>query len=456
MSESHTRANFRDKLAEQRDATRGTILSLAAALCGGIIGATVAISKAYLTVPDLLFFRFFLMTILLGFVCRKSLGMLFQRDALLVWFLGFSGAVAASCYYWTLQNMNVGTAMLLNNTSLLYVVFFAWLFMREALSAKSLLGVILMFLSVCLVNLDRTSAPTILQLSVGLLGAIALATSTTCVRATAKRYPPLLIVFVFGLCSSVVAPTLPNFTWAVPSSFSAWGCIVVTLIAGLGANFLFTVAMQYLQAGIIGDLTKTAMIWALLLMFFYNGSVPSVYEFGAYSLTLLAVFLLQRIKARRKAFCCIAQTNINWKAENFKERAGIELPKLIQGFENVTSCELKFHLDNTFDGDLDSKVEGLFDSLGLHDTELRNGVLIAFFVKPSKAVIYFDSGLSTQISHKDLRGWSEGLLELDGEREFISELEPKVLEFAKRLSADFPIAIDDINELSDEVSIVWE
>ena len=122
----------------------------------------------------------------------------------------------------------------------------------------------------------------------------------------------------------------------------------------------------------------------------------------------------------------------------------------------MTSCELKFHLDNAFDGDLKSKAEALFGSLGLRDTELSNGVLIAFFARPSKAVIYFDSGISTQIPHKDLRKWSADLLDLDREPEFISQVEPKVLELAERLSADFPIAIDDINELSDEVSIVWE
>ena len=176
MSEAHTRADLRDRLAEQRNSTKGTVLSLAVALCGGIIGPAVAISKAYLPVPDLLFFRFFLTTILLGFVCRRSLGMLFQRDALLIWFLGLSAAASASCYYWTLQNMNVGTAMLLSNTSLLYVVLFAWLFLKESLSLKSLLGVILMFLSISVVNFDKATAPTTFQLCVGLLGATALAT----------------------------------------------------------------------------------------------------------------------------------------------------------------------------------------------------------------------------------------------------------------------------------------
>jgi uncharacterized membrane protein len=83
-------------------------------------------------------------------------------------------------------------------------------------------------------------------------------------------------------------------------------------------------------------------------------------------------------------------------------------------------------------------------------------VLIAFFARPSKAVIYFDSGISTQIARNDLRKWSANLLDLDSELEFISQIEPKVLELAKRLSVEFPIAIDDINELSDEVSIVWE
>ena len=382
--------------------------------------------------------------------------MLFQRDALLVWFLGLSGAVSVTCYCWALQNMNVGTAMLLANTSLLFVVLFAWLSMGESLSAKSLLGVILMFVSVCLINLDKATAPTVFQLSIGLLGAIALATTTICIRATAKRYPALLIVFVIGLFSAVVAPSLPNFSWSLPKSTDAWVCIAITLIAGLGANLLYTLAMKNLQAGIVGALTKTAMIWALLFMFFYDGSVPSIFEFGAYSLTLLAVVLLLRIRMPRKLFCRTSLIDLDWDAEGFRERAKVELPKLIEQFENVTSCELKFHLDNAFDGDLESKAEALFGSLGLRETELRNGVLIAFFARPSKAVIYFDSGISTQIARNDLRKWSEALLDLDRELEFISQIEPKVLELAKRLSVEFPIAIDDINELSDEVSIVWE
>ena len=121
----------------------------------------------------------------------------------------------------------------------------------------------------------------------------------------------------------------------------------------------------------------------------------------------------------------------------------------------MTSCELKFHLDNAFDGDLESEVEALFDKLGLRDTELRNGVLICFFFKTSKAVAYFDSGISTQISRKELRLWAMDTVAIGGELEFISEIEQKIIELAKRLSVDFPIAIDDINELSDEVSFDW-
>ena len=253
-----------------------------------------------------------------------------------------------------------------------------------------------------------------------------------------------------------MAIALPDFSWQLPIAGRAWVCIVITLIAGFGANFFATMAMKHLHAGIVGALTKTAICWALLFLYFKDGSTPSSYEFGAYSLTLLAVVLLQKIQIPRKPFCHIQTVNIDWDSSGFKNRATTELPKFVQLAERVTSCEFKFHLDNLFQGEIKKETKRVFETLRLNNTELRNGVLIAFYKQSNQAAIYFDSGISTQVSGNKLRRWALVLLGLNDEHDFFSTIGPRIEDFAADLSGPFPIAIDDINELSDEVSLVWE
>ena len=451
-----TRLELKQRQLDGHSASKGTALALAAALCGAVISVTVATAKPYLPFSDLLFYRFLLTAIFLAIFLRDSLLQLFNKKLLLVWLLGLSGAMSASSYYWTLQNMSVGTAMLLSNTSLLFIVILSWLLLKEPLSIKSLVGILIMFLAICLVKLDDVNAPTVEQLSIGLLGAMALAVSSICMRVTAKSVSPALLIFVFCVFTTIVAPTLPGFSWKIPNSGFAWFYISVTIVAGFGANFLYTLAMKHLHAGVAGALTKTAMVWALLFVFFQSGKIPTMLELSAYSLTMIAVVLLQSLKIPRKHFCYSHEVDLDWESEGFVDHVQAELPKLVQQFEVVTSCELAFHFDNTFRNDERLEAKAIFYKLNLAETDLRNGILIAFFKKSSNAVIYFDSGISTQVSRKRLRKWSRELLKVDRTKNFSVDLEPKVNQFANRLSKDFPIAVDDINELSDEVSIIWE
>ena len=76
---TRTRLVAKERQVAKQAATLGTTLALVAAFCGGIISVTVGNSKTYLPVPNLLFYRFALATIILGLVGRSSLALGFMN-----------------------------------------------------------------------------------------------------------------------------------------------------------------------------------------------------------------------------------------------------------------------------------------------------------------------------------------------------------------------------------------
>ena len=124
----------------------------------------------------------------------------------------------------------------------------------------------------------------------------------------------------------------------------------------------------------------------------------------------------------------------------------------IANAELNTSGEIRVHIDGKCPGiPLDSAIK-VFEKLKMHETELRNGVLIYVAIKDKKLAIVGDKGINEAVSIDFWDAIKNNLIESFKIGEFADGLVQAIERSGAQLKSHFPYQSDDTNELSNDIS----
>ncbi|MFD2568523.1 TPM domain-containing protein [Pseudotenacibaculum haliotis] len=124
----------------------------------------------------------------------------------------------------------------------------------------------------------------------------------------------------------------------------------------------------------------------------------------------------------------------------------------IKEAEKNTSGEIRVHIEAHTDFDHYEYAQEVFANLGMHKTELRNGVLIYIAVNDHRFVILGDEGINNVVAD-DFWEQTKNIMQghfLKGD--FKTGIVEGILQAGQELKAHFPYQSDDIDELSNEIS----
>jgi uncharacterized membrane protein len=121
--------------------------------------------------------------------------------------------------------------------------------------------------------------------------------------------------------------------------------------------------------------------------------------------------------------------------------------------EAGTSAEIRVHLDRTWDGDPVARAVQVFERIGMHRTAERNGVLVYAAVKSRKLAVIGDEGIHDRVGEaywQRLVDSMVGHFRASRPRDAFIEA---LAELGQVLGRHFPRRPDDVNELTDRVSL---
>jgi uncharacterized membrane protein len=124
----------------------------------------------------------------------------------------------------------------------------------------------------------------------------------------------------------------------------------------------------------------------------------------------------------------------------------------ISNAENNSSGEIRVHLESTCKGDVLDRATTIFKHLKMHKTALRNGVLIYLSVQDRKFAILGDVGINIKVPDGFWDQIKDLMISHFSKGEITKGLTDGILMIGEKLKTYFPIAPDDINELSNEIS----
>jgi uncharacterized membrane protein len=136
----------------------------------------------------------------------------------------------------------------------------------------------------------------------------------------------------------------------------------------------------------------------------------------------------------------------------FSESEQQQIVEAIQKAESNTSGEIRVHIEPTCDGDAYERAKTVFESLGMHATELKNGVLFYVAYQSKKFAILGDKGIHEKVSQQFWDAEKEVLLNHFKENNHAMGLCKAITDAGAKLKEHFPYADNDTNELSNDIS----
>ena len=124
----------------------------------------------------------------------------------------------------------------------------------------------------------------------------------------------------------------------------------------------------------------------------------------------------------------------------------------IKEAEKNTSGEIRVHIESKCKEDVLDHAAFFFEKLEMHETQLRNGVLIYLAIDHRKFAILGDVGINQVTPDNFWDEIKENMLIQFREHKFTEGLIAGIRMIGDALKANFPYQSDDVNELSDEIS----
>lgn len=123
----------------------------------------------------------------------------------------------------------------------------------------------------------------------------------------------------------------------------------------------------------------------------------------------------------------------------------------VKAFEKLTSGEIVISFNTTSNGQPYKTAKRIFKKAKLHQTAERNATLIVLFLAEKKFAVYGDAGIHEKVPQGF---WDETISEMRrhfAEGKMLDGLLVGIKELGENLAKYFPVATDDVNELSDDI-----
>lgn len=120
--------------------------------------------------------------------------------------------------------------------------------------------------------------------------------------------------------------------------------------------------------------------------------------------------------------------------------------------ETNISGEIRVHVEKICLGDPADRAAYLFKKIGMHKTDLRNGVLIYFSFDDHKLAIIGDAGIHLLVPENFWDNILNIMASKFREGDYTGGLETGIQMSGAQLKKHFPYNATDVNELPDEIS----
>jgi len=136
----------------------------------------------------------------------------------------------------------------------------------------------------------------------------------------------------------------------------------------------------------------------------------------------------------------------------FTEQEKQQIVAAVKIAELNTSGEIKVHIERKCKEDVLDHAAFMFETLEMHKTELRNGVLIYLALEDRQLAILGDAGINMKVPKGFWEETRDIMISNFKNGDFAKGLSEGIIKAGEQLKEHYPYQKGDVNELSDDIS----
>jgi len=238
---------------------------------------------------EVTFFRNVFGVVLIGYAIYKSPLKQVGGKPFLLFFRGLMGFMALLAYFYIIAYMPLGEVVTYNKTSPIFVAIFAYLFLGERLNGWSIFAILLGFLGIVLIAQPFGGTFDKYDL-LGIFSGLGAALAYTSIRELRHYYDTRAIVMSFMGVGTIAplllmlitpyidAPKALDFMFSpfVMPEGKIWLYLILMGLFATLSQYLITKAYEYTKAGIVGTISYTNIVFALIIGVILGDALPDL------------------------------------------------------------------------------------------------------------------------------------------------------------------------------------
>ena len=288
-----------------RGISRGLVYMALSALFFSLMSLFVKLAGRHLPAMEIVFIRSVLTLIFSYLIVRQQGLNPWGNNRKLLFWRGFAGFVALSCFYVAITRLPLADAVVIQYTNPVFTAVLAAYFLREGLHARevgamglSLLGVLLIARPAFLFG-GLTTPLDPAGVLAAFTGAVLSATAYVLVRKLRETDHPDVIIFYLPLVSTPgsLPLALMDFVW--PRGMEWLLLLAVGVCTQLGQIFL-TRGLRLEPAGRATSVTYLQMVFAYLWGILFLGEYPDVWSIAGTACIVIGILLVAMRREHRR------------------------------------------------------------------------------------------------------------------------------------------------------------
>jgi drug/metabolite transporter (DMT)-like permease len=243
----------------------GVTFSILSAACIGATSALTNILADKVSATELAFALGVAGLFFLTPWVAKRLPMLAKTNASAVWLRAIAGAISIVCFIWNLQHADVGTAHILFNFSLIFVLVAEYVTGKVQFSYSAATCVVMAAIGIATYWYGGKLVVDFGVWAIGLLGAASATLAYIALSRASLKYDPLLILWTLSLVLIPVSLLAKSGSWVIPSGNTLLILIVISL-GNLLAQFLLNLSFKRLPLTVATAIVPSCVVWGVLIV----------------------------------------------------------------------------------------------------------------------------------------------------------------------------------------------
>ena len=260
---------------DRRYLIHGFLPAFFSACCFAVMAVCIKIASSELPAVQLVFLRSIIgLVIILPIVLPRGINYIKTPVLHLHMFRGLISICAMTCFFYAISNVGLSESTLLNASSPLFIGLLAMPVLKEKITPRSVIALVVGFIGVCFILKPGTALFTFAAL-IGLCSGLFIACAKILVRYMANTEPVMRTVFYFSIFSTIYSSILMIWFWQTPTMFDV-SIMVIAAICATGGQTLLTYSFTHNEAVTVAPFTYVTVMMATIFGWIGWNELPDI------------------------------------------------------------------------------------------------------------------------------------------------------------------------------------